>query len=123
MDKPVARLGDMHTCPMIEGPKPHVGGPVASSGAPTVFAENMPIAVVGDSVTCNGALDTILIGSSTVFACNKPVARMGDSTVHGGVIVAGAPLVLVGDPGSPPTMDKPFCEICQSDEEQNTTEE
>ena len=27
---------------------------------------------------------------------SKPAARMGDSTVHGGVIVAGLPTVLIG---------------------------
>ena len=25
---PAARVGDMHTCPLSDGPKPHVGGPV-----------------------------------------------------------------------------------------------
>ena len=26
---PAARATDMHTCPMFNGPQPHVGGPVA----------------------------------------------------------------------------------------------
>ena len=55
----------MHTCPMFDGPKPHVGGPILPPGAPTV-----------------------LIGG-------KPAARMGDPTAHGGVIVAGFPGVII----------------------------
>lgn len=122
MDKPAARIGDKHTCPMVEAGKPHVGGPIVGPGAPTVFAQNMPVSVKGDSVTCSGAPDTVLVASTTVFACDKNVARMGDNTAHGGVIVGGAPLVLVGDPGSPPEVSRleqanePFCEICEKEE-------
>jgi uncharacterized Zn-binding protein involved in type VI secretion len=32
----------------------------------------------------------------TVLACGQPAARLGDMTVHGGVIVLGAPTVLIG---------------------------
>jgi uncharacterized Zn-binding protein involved in type VI secretion len=39
----------------------------------------------------------IMKGSMTVTIDGKPAARMGDSTVHGGVITAGAPTVLIGD--------------------------
>ena len=60
-----ARVGDMHTCPMVNGTVPHVGGPVMPPGAPTV-----------------------LIGG-------QPAARMGDSTAHGGIIVAGCPTVNI----------------------------
>ena len=45
---PAARVGDMHTCPMFDGPKPHVGGPILPPGAPTVLIGGMPAARVGD---------------------------------------------------------------------------
>jgi uncharacterized Zn-binding protein involved in type VI secretion len=91
-----ARIGDMHTCPMVTGTVPHVGGPVLPPGAPTVLIGGMPAAKVGDMATCTGPPDTIVSGSSTVMIEGMPAARMGDSTAHGGVIVAGLPTVLIG---------------------------
>ncbi len=94
---PAARIADMHTCPMVDpGPKPHVGGPILGPGVPTVIICGMPAAVVGDSCVCIGPLDTIAKGSSSVMIGGKPAARIGDSTAHGGVIVTGAPTVIIG---------------------------
>ena len=45
---PAARITDMHTCPMFDGPKPHVGGPILPPGAPTVLIGGLPAARVGD---------------------------------------------------------------------------
>ena len=95
---PAARIGDMHTCPMVNpGPVPHVGGPVAK-GEPTVLIGGMPAARVGDLATCVGPPDTIAQGESSVLIGNLPAARLGDRTAHGGVIVAGCPTVLIGLP-------------------------
>ena len=63
---PAARVGDMHTCPMFDGPKPHVGGPI-TMGSPTVFIGGMPAARVGDMATCTGPPDTIAAGCPTVM--------------------------------------------------------
>lgn len=90
-----ARVGDMHTCPLTPTP-PHVGGPILPPGAPTVFIEGMPAAVVGSLCTCTGAVDTISNGSATVLIGGKPAARMGDPTAHGGTIIAGAATVIIG---------------------------
>ena len=91
-----ARIGDMHTCPMVNpGPVPHVGGPI-SLGVPTVMIGGMPAARVGDMCVCVGPPDTIVMGSGTVFICGMPAARMGDSTAHGGSIVIGCPTVNIG---------------------------
>ena len=92
---PAARIGDNHICPMVDGIKPHVGGPVAV-GCPTVLIANMPAARIGDMVTCVGPPDTIAKGSATVMIGGKPAARMMDNTAHGGVIVVGCPNVLIG---------------------------
>ena len=91
-----ARLTDMHTCPMVTGTVPHVGGPVLPAGCPTVLIAGMPAARVGDMLTCSGPPDTIIKGSATVMIGGMPAARMGDSTAHGGTIVAGCPTVLIG---------------------------
>jgi uncharacterized Zn-binding protein involved in type VI secretion len=94
---PAARLGDMHTCPLINpGPVPHVGGPVTGPCAPTVLIGNQPAAKVGDLLICVGPPDTIVKGSSNVLINGMPAARMGDNTAHGGVVVQGYPTVMIG---------------------------
>ena len=92
---PAARVGDMHTCPMTTGPVPHVGGPILPPGCPTVLIAGMPAARVGDMATCAGPPDSIVMGSTKVMIGGMPAARMGDQTAHGGVIVLGAPTVMI----------------------------
>ena len=91
-----ARQSDMHTCPLFNGPVPHVGGPIAGPCVPTVLICGIPAAVVGDLCTCTGPPDSIVKGSSTVFIGGRPAARVGDLTAHGGVIVAGCATVIIG---------------------------
>ena len=91
-----ARITDMHTCPMVTGVVPHVGGPILPPGCPTVTIGGMPAARVGDMATCVGPPDTIAMGSGTVLIGGMPAARMGDLTAHGGSIVVGCPTVLIG---------------------------
>jgi uncharacterized Zn-binding protein involved in type VI secretion len=86
----------MHTCPMVTGVVPHVGGPILPPGELTVLIAGMPAARVGDMATCTGPPDTIAKGSATVLIGNMPAARIGDLTAHGGVITVGAPTVLIG---------------------------
>ena len=67
--RPAARVGDMHTCPMLNPtnpPTPHVGGPIVM-GSPTVIIGGMPAARVGDMATCSGPPDTIVLGCPTVL--------------------------------------------------------
>jgi uncharacterized Zn-binding protein involved in type VI secretion len=94
--KAAARLGDMHVCPMVTGLVPHVGGPILPPCEPTVLIGSQPAARLGDLCTCVGPPDPIAIGSATVLIGNKCAARMGDVTGHGGSIVIGFPLVLIG---------------------------
>lgn len=97
MGQPAARVGDMHTCPIVDpGPKPHVGGPVLPAGAPTVLIGGQPAARVGDLCTCLGPPDTITKGEPSVFISGSPAARLGDSTSHGGVVSVGLPTVQIG---------------------------
>ena len=85
----------MHTCPMFNGPVPHVGGPILPPGVPTVLIAKMPAATVGSMCTCVGPPDTILMGSMKVMIGGKPAARMGDQTAHGGIIILGFPKVMI----------------------------
>ena len=91
-----ARLSDMHTCPMVTGVVPHVGGPISGPCVPTVLIGSMPAAVVGDLLVCVGPPDTIVMGSATVMIGGRPAARQGDLTAHGGVIIMGYPAVQIG---------------------------
>ena len=93
---PAARVGDMHTCPMVSGVVPHVGGPILPPGCPTVLIGGMPAARVGDLAVCAGGPDVIALGSLTVTIGGQPAARLGDLTAHGGVIVVGLPTVMIG---------------------------
>jgi uncharacterized Zn-binding protein involved in type VI secretion len=85
----------MHTCAMVTGVVPHVGGPILPPGCPTVLIAGMPAARVGDMATCVGPPDSIVMGSTKVMIGGMPAARMGDQTAHGGVIVLGAPTVMI----------------------------
>jgi uncharacterized Zn-binding protein involved in type VI secretion len=93
---PAARITDMHTCPMVTGVVPHVGGPILPPGAPTVLIGKLPAARATDMATCAGPPDSIAKGSATVMIGGLPAARMGDTTSHGGVIVGGLPTVMIG---------------------------
>ncbi|MGY6521122.1 MAG: PAAR domain-containing protein [Mongoliitalea sp.] len=96
MGQPAARITDMHSCPMVTGTVPHVGGPILPPGEATVLIGGMPAARIGDMAVCTGPPDAIIAGSSTVFIGGMPAARMGDSTAHGGFITAGEFTVLIG---------------------------
>jgi uncharacterized Zn-binding protein involved in type VI secretion len=96
MGQPAARLTDMHVCPMLTVLVPHVGGPIAGPGAPTVLIGGLPAARATDLVTCVGPPDLIAMGCPTVLIGGLPAARMGDPCGHGGTIVLGMPTVLIG---------------------------
>lgn len=99
MSKPAARVGDMHTCPMVTPgtpPVPHVGGPIMPPGSMNVLLASAPAARVGDQAVCVGPPDAIAAGSNSVIISGAPAARLGDSTVHGGMVSAGASTILIG---------------------------
>ncbi len=91
-----ARVTDMHVCPMVTGVVPHVGGPILPPGEPTVLIEFLPAARVTDMAVCVGPPDMIAMGSTSVMIGFLPAARMADETIHGGMIVMGAPTVIIG---------------------------
>ncbi len=93
---PAARVGDLHTCPLSDGPKPHVGGPILPPCCMTVLIGWQPAARMTDMATCAGPPDTIVMASSTVLIAGQFAARQGDLTAHGGVITMGDATVLIG---------------------------
>jgi uncharacterized Zn-binding protein involved in type VI secretion len=86
----------MHTCPLVDGVVPHIGGPVIGPGAANVLIGGMPAALVGDLMVCVGGPDVGVMGSTSVLIGGRPALRQGDVTAHGGVIVSGLPTVIIG---------------------------
>ncbi len=58
-------LADFHTCPLISGLVPHVGGMV-TLGSTTVLINNQPAARQGDMITESGPPNSIVLGCPTV---------------------------------------------------------
>jgi len=56
---------DFHTCPLVSGPVPHVGG-VVTLGSATVLINNLPAARQGDMITESGPPNSIVMGCPTV---------------------------------------------------------
>lgn len=59
-------ISDMHTCPLVTGVVPHVGGVVAV-GSFTVLINNLPAARMGDTIVESGPPNTIAMGFPTVL--------------------------------------------------------
>jgi uncharacterized Zn-binding protein involved in type VI secretion len=57
---------DFHTCPLVTGVVPHVGGVVAV-GSVTVLINNMPAVRQGDTIVEAGPPNMVVLGCPTVF--------------------------------------------------------
>lgn len=94
---PAARVSDMHTCPMVTGIIPHVGGPIMPPGiAPLVLVGGLPIATQGQPCLCIGPFDLIATGVFTVRVHGMAAATLGSLTAHGGVVTTGFIPVEIG---------------------------
>lgn len=99
MGMPASRLTDMQRCSLVGPlpPVPHVGGPIVAPGCPTVLIGKLPAARMTDIATCiSVAPNMVAKGSPTVLIGKLPAARIGDLMLHGGSIVTGFPMVLIG---------------------------
>jgi uncharacterized Zn-binding protein involved in type VI secretion len=101
---PAARVGDLHTCPMVTGVVPHVGGPFIT-GSFTVLVGNMPQAKVGDMLVCVGPPDTLIMGAPTV-----QVGMAGGGGGGFGSAMAGI-TALGGQSSAPPVNNSPISEM------------
>lgn len=111
MTGPIATIGDMHTCPMVTGVAPHVGGPIIGPGCPGVTINGKPIALIGDTCMCSGPPDTIVTGCPGVTVNGKPVATVGDMTAHGGIITVGCPGAIISTATPVPPSTLPISQI------------
>jgi uncharacterized Zn-binding protein involved in type VI secretion len=93
---PAARVADMHVCPLVNVLVPHVGGPILPPGGITTLIGGMPAARVTDMAVCVGPPDLIVLGSFVTMIGGMPAAQMGSLTAHGGAVVMGFPMVMIG---------------------------
>lgn len=103
---PAARVGDLHTCPMVTGVVPHVGGPFIT-GSFTVLVGNMPQAKVGDMLVCVGPPDTLIMGAPTV--------QVGMAGGGGGFGSAMAGITALGGQSSAPAANNSPTSEMQTD--------
>ncbi len=65
--QPAWRAGtDFHTCPLVNGVQPHVGGTIAV-GSTTVLIGALPAARMGDIIVEAGGPNSIVAGCPTVL--------------------------------------------------------
>src|SRR5687768_18557611 len=63
--QPAWRAGaDFHTCPLVNGTQPHIGGTVAG-GRLSVLVGDLPAARMGDADVEPGGSDAIIAGAAT----------------------------------------------------------
>lgn len=75
------------------------GGKVIK-GAPTATINGIPIARVGDTVTCpkrGHGTTVIATGDANMLVDGKPVARHGDKTACGATLIASQTLTTASD--------------------------
>lgn len=96
MGRPAARDVDRHTCWWTH-PAPHEGGLITVDRVSSVYASDIPVAVLLDPAYCKvGPPNLIVLGSPNVLIEGLPAARKYDLTMHTGMILEGDPTVLIG---------------------------
>lgn len=85
----------MHTCPMVTGVTPHVGGPISGPGNSGILVDGTPVSIMGDMCVCTGPPDVIVTGCPGVLADGVPIVTETCMTAHGGVVPMGVPGVTV----------------------------
>ncbi|MDZ3992510.1 PAAR domain-containing protein [Pseudomonas sp. Teo4] len=83
--KPIILVGHPHICPIH-------GEGVVTSGASSASVNGIPIARVGDSISCGAVIET---GSAITLIEGRAAAREGDTTSHGGTLIEGEPGWLI----------------------------
>jgi len=112
LKKLIATVGDTHSCPMVTGTVPHIGG-VIITGAPGITLNNKLIARMGDKVICTGCgmIATIIQGDANVIVGGKPVAYVGCMTSHGGIITSGQANAFISGAKPPNIVTMPIEKI------------
>jgi uncharacterized Zn-binding protein involved in type VI secretion len=94
---PASRIGDLHVCPMLTGPVPHVGGPFVL-GSTTVLVGEMPQSRVTDQLVCVGPPDVAVMGCETVLV--GMAGGGGAASAVTGISAMGASVPMQPPPSS-----------------------
>lgn len=98
---PAATMGDMHICPMCNGPVPHVGGPI-SLGSTGVFFGKKPAARVSDICVCVGPPSMPVVGHFQTL-----IGEVGGAGGGAAAALAATAVSAVTNPGSVMPMEAP----------------
>lgn len=90
MGKPITRVTDLYTNPMMQG----ASAPITCPGSTSLFVGNLPVVQLSDTLL--PIPDIAIPGATTVFHNNLPLNAMGDLTSLGGSLLLGDPTVLIG---------------------------
>jgi len=90
MGKPVTRITDLYTNPMMQGGS----APIACPGSTSLFVGSLPVVQMTDAIT--PIPDMAIPGATTVMHNNLPLNVMGDLTSQAGSLLLGDTTVLVG---------------------------
>lgn len=96
---PSAAMGDMHVCPMLTGPVPHVGGPI-TLGSTGVLIGKKPGSRISDVSVCVGPPSMPILGCMTVL-----IGEAGSGSQAGS---AASAVAAAASRSSPPVGISPF---------------
>ena len=90
MGKPVTRITDLYTNPLMQG----ASAPIACPGSTSLFVGNLPVVQMTDALM--PIPDVAIPGATTVMHNNLPLNVLGDLTSQGGSLLLGDTTVLIG---------------------------
>lgn len=90
MGKPVTRITDLYTNPIMQG----ATAPIACLGSTSLFIGGLPVVQMSDTLL--PISDNSIPGTTTVMHNSLPLNVMGDLTSQGGSLLLGEFTVLVG---------------------------
>lgn len=90
MGKPVVRITDIYTNPLMNG----ASSPIATMGSTSLFVGGLPVVQMTNQL--GPVPDVAIPGATTVMHGNVPLSAIGDSTASGGVLLTGSTTVLIG---------------------------
>jgi len=90
MGKPIVKLTDLYTNPIMQG----ATAPIACPGSTSLFVDKLPVVQLIDALS--PVPDMPLPGMSTVLHNGMPLNSLGGQTAMGGALLTGSFTVLIG---------------------------
>jgi uncharacterized Zn-binding protein involved in type VI secretion len=90
MGKPIVKLTDIYTNPLMNG----ASAPIACPGSTSLFVDKLPVVQLIDALS--PVSDIPLPGMSTVLHNGTPLNSMGGQTSMGGALLTCSFTVLIG---------------------------